>query len=173
MARDLDACAKLEGRVVNAQAVAEVMHALFANERLRQEKWITEASSAVARPPTDMLRPPPGTPIPNAGIPHRPGVFAETDPDAPTLYYVPKAGEPDPRLAKRPPAQQPPMPPQAAPQAAARPSPERIERLAATGPMTALGAQPSSNRGLWVAIIILTVLLLGVLGFVGFLLATR
>src|SRR5581483_4918345 len=51
MARDLDACSKLEGRVINTSAVAEIMHALFANERVRQEKWITEASSAVARPP--------------------------------------------------------------------------------------------------------------------------
>jgi serine/threonine-protein kinase len=45
MARDLDHCARAEGRIINEAVVSEIMGALFANEAQRQEQWLAEASS--------------------------------------------------------------------------------------------------------------------------------
>lgn len=44
-AKDLDACATLEGRTVNAAALAQVMRALFAQERERQLAWIDQVAT--------------------------------------------------------------------------------------------------------------------------------
>jgi serine/threonine-protein kinase len=45
MARDLDGCARAEGRAVTPQIVAEIMAALFSHEQQRQAQWIQDASS--------------------------------------------------------------------------------------------------------------------------------
>ena len=46
--KDLDACATLEGRTVNAAALSQVMRALFAQERERQLAWIDEVANKPA-----------------------------------------------------------------------------------------------------------------------------
>lgn len=59
MARDLDACAGVEGRVVDAAAVAQVMRELFEQDRARQAAWAADASGpAPARAPLPTLKPP-------------------------------------------------------------------------------------------------------------------
>lgn len=178
MARDLDACSRIEGRVVSSATMAEVMVALFAYESERQARWLAEASAA--GPPTarDTMRPPPGTPLSSkTGMPHRRGVFAEVDPDAPTLYFVPKDGDapilPSPRELTPPPPT-PPIPPAptglaARPAQVAPPFPGLPPRPA--DPPFAVPAP--SNRPLWIAVGVLSVLLLLVMGVLAWLLATR
>jgi serine/threonine-protein kinase len=167
LARDLDQCAKMEGRVVTSASMAEVMLALFANEVERQAKWIAEASAGNRPAPQATMRPPPGTPLPSSpGVPHRKGVFAEPDPDEPTQYYVPKPE--DQRLATRPTEPAPrSVPPPAGPAPAFDPgarSPLDAQHPAAGAP---------SNRPLWIAIIVLTVLLVFMMGLLAYLLGTR
>lgn len=58
MARDLDTCARLEGRAVGQRDLAEVMAELFREERMRQERWLHEASAPRGHVPRETLRVP-------------------------------------------------------------------------------------------------------------------
>jgi serine/threonine-protein kinase len=56
-ARELDACARIEGRQVTQQVVADVMRELFAEERTRQARWIADASTPERPAPVETLLP--------------------------------------------------------------------------------------------------------------------
>ena len=65
LSRELDACARMEGRVVNAATVAEVMRELFADEKNRHASWIADASSPNRPAPKDeLMRAPASLPPP-------------------------------------------------------------------------------------------------------------
>ncbi|MEO6573619.1 MAG: serine/threonine-protein kinase [Polyangiaceae bacterium] len=63
LSQKLDECALMEGRHVDALAMKEVMHHLFAAERERQMAWLAEASGldSLRSTPTSKAAPPPGT----------------------------------------------------------------------------------------------------------------
>jgi serine/threonine-protein kinase len=176
MARELDACSRMEGRVVSSATMAEVMLALFAHESERQARWIAEASGGGEAARRDTMRPPPGTPLPgNTGMPHRRGVFAEVDPDAPTLYFVPKDGEvlrlepsANPRITAPPPT--PPIPPAPGEHVRAEVAQQHAPALPAVTPQAVAGP---SNQPLWIAVGVLSLLLVAVMGMLAWLLATR
>jgi eukaryotic-like serine/threonine-protein kinase len=57
--RSLDFFAVSEGRTVNARALADVMSELFADERVRDQQWLAEASAADRPAPQSTMHPAP------------------------------------------------------------------------------------------------------------------
>jgi serine/threonine-protein kinase len=58
LGRELDACARVEARAVDAAGVAEVMRELFAEDRSRQAAWVADASAVDGgRAPREPLKP--------------------------------------------------------------------------------------------------------------------
>jgi serine/threonine-protein kinase len=60
MARALDACSLRGGRRLSPASIAEVLAALFENERTRQMAWLAEASNAARGPELPTMQPPAG-----------------------------------------------------------------------------------------------------------------
>jgi serine/threonine-protein kinase len=60
LARDLDAFARSEGRVVTPPVVAAVMRDLFGDEQERQALWLADASAPDRPAPRETLKPPSG-----------------------------------------------------------------------------------------------------------------